>query len=177
MESGNYDDVEQTEEATLNNAPIGSILAWVPNALPGSDNSKATLDIPQGWQKCDGSIIDSPSVLAGQRTPDPNNEKRFLRGSPDETLLTLEDDMIQDHKHDISDHGHTHDYTDTYVDSTGTSSWNGIGGQAKWFPPTHEKTTQSQMTGVKVESVSSSYKKGEETRPKNMHVSYIMRIF
>ena len=177
MESGNYEDVEQTEESTLNNAPIGSILAWVPNALPGSNSSEATLDIPLGWQKCDGSIIDSPSVLAGQRTPDLNNEKRFLRGSPDETLLTLEDDMIQDHKHDISDPGHTHDYTDTYVDSTGTSSWNGIGGNAKWFPPTHEKTTQSQMTGVKVESVSSSYNRGEETRPKNMHVSYIMRIF
>ena len=79
MESGNYEDVQQTEEATLNNAPIGSILAWIPNALPGSDNSKATLDIPQGWQKCDGSIIDSPSVLAGQRTPDLNIEKVLMR--------------------------------------------------------------------------------------------------
>ena len=115
MESGTYDDVPETN--VMNYAPIGTILPWVPK--PEKNESVTSLDVPEGWQKCDGSLIPAPSVWAGQKTPDLNNERRFLRGSPDDSILTFEDDQLQDHHHDISDPGHEHDYSDYYITSYG----------------------------------------------------------
>ena len=108
MESGNYEDVGESQEIFLNLSPVGTILPWVPK--PIKDDSVTTLAVPEGWAKCDGSIIQAPSIWAGQRTPDLNNEMRFLRG-------------------------------------------------------------------LKVEGIADAYRKGDETRPRNMHVAYIMRIF
>ena len=56
--------------------------------------------------RCDGGLIPPPSVWAGQRTPDLNNERRFLRGGRDETVLTMEEDALQDHTHSVVDPGH-----------------------------------------------------------------------
>ena len=47
-------------------------------------------DPPAGWQRCDGSTILDPSIWAGERTPDLNNERRFLRGGSDDTVLFCE---------------------------------------------------------------------------------------
>ena len=110
MESGNYEDVEQTEEMIFNISPVGTILPWVPK--PAKDDSVTDLTVPEGWQKCDGSIIPSPSIWAGQKTPDLNNEMRFVRGAPDDSVLTLEEDQLMDHEHNFNDPGHTHDYKD-----------------------------------------------------------------
>ena len=96
MESGNYNDVPDVD--VMNYAPIGTILPWVPK--PVSNGSVLTdAIVPTGWQRCDGSIIPAPSIWAGQKTPDLNNEKRlrFLRGAPDDTVLMFEEDMLQDH--------------------------------------------------------------------------------
>ena len=70
-------------------------------------------DPPAGWQRCDGSTILEPSIWAGERTPDLNNERRFLRGGSDREVLTLEEDMVQDHGHEVNDPGHTHSYEDS----------------------------------------------------------------
>ena len=59
-------------------------------------------DPPAGWQRCDGSTILEPSIWAGERTPDLNNERRFLRGGSDTSVLSrkqnnmifLTDDLI-----------------------------------------------------------------------------------
>ena len=83
--------------------------------LPVSNGSLTDAIVPTGWQRCDGSIIPAPSIWAGQKTPDLNNEKRFLRGAPDDTVLIFEEDMLQDHEHVVTDHGHTHVYTDEHV--------------------------------------------------------------
>ena len=56
--------------------------------------------------RCDGGLIPPPSVWAGQRTPDLNNERRFLRGGRDETVLTMEEDALQNHTHTVVDPGH-----------------------------------------------------------------------
>ena len=74
MESGNYEDVPDTD--VMNYAPVGTILPWIPRPVK---NESTNLTLPKGWQRCDGSIIPSPSIWAGQRTPDLNNEMRFLR--------------------------------------------------------------------------------------------------
>ena len=78
--------------------PIGSIIAWLP-----SYSAKA--EIPTGWQRCDGSDI-TKGPLAGRKTPDLNNVKRFLRGSSDADSGTFEEDSVQDHLH--ADPGHRH---------------------------------------------------------------------
>merc|ERR1712126_453467 len=55
MESGIYDDVDQTVEDPLIYSPLGTILPWVPK--PDKNESLTTVDVPEGWQKCDGSLI------------------------------------------------------------------------------------------------------------------------
>ena len=88
-------------------------------------------DPPAGWQRCDGSTILDSSIWAGERTPDLNNERRFLRGGSDTSVLSrkqnnmifLTDDLIaisfqcrmtndqlQDHAHSVTNPGHSHPY-------------------------------------------------------------------
>ena len=64
--------------------PVGTILAWTMKVEVNGPYSK---EIPEGWLRCDGSIIPAPSVWAGQKTPDLNNDKRFLRGGTQKLFL------------------------------------------------------------------------------------------
>jgi hypothetical protein len=51
-------------------------------------NSPDNIPIPDGWLRCDGSIIPAPSPWVNLTTPNLNGEKRFLRGgSPAEILI------------------------------------------------------------------------------------------
>ena len=80
-------------------APIGTISAWT---MKVTVSGVEVGDIPDGWQRCDGSVILEPSIWAGERTPDLNNERRFLRGGSDTSVLSrkqnnmiyLTDDLI-----------------------------------------------------------------------------------
>ena len=135
----------------------------------------------EGWVRCDGKTIPKPSVWAGQRTPNLNGEKRFLRGASDSKVLTMEGDQMQDHKHGVYDPGHTHSYVDKYPNYSGND--NGRYGpkdsdksKDRW-DKTHYSTTKSEDTGITVQGVSSGSRFGSETRPKNMNVIYIMRVW
>ena len=79
-------------------APIGTIIAWY-----GEKLSNTT--IPSGWQLCDNSTI-LFGRMAGQNTPDLNNQGLFLRGGSEESVGQTEEDAIQDHLH--VDNGHSH---------------------------------------------------------------------
>ena len=68
-------------------APIGTISAWT---MKVTVEGVEVEDLPAGWQRCDGSTILEPSIWAGERTPDLNNERRFLRGGSDDTVLFCE---------------------------------------------------------------------------------------
>ena len=178
MESGNYEDVGESQEIFLTLSPVGTILPWVPK--PIKDDSVTTLAVPEGWAKCDGSIIQAPSTWAGQRTPDLNNEMRFLRGAPDDTVLSLEDDQLMDHLHEVADSGHSHGYKDGWRFSFERQQ--SSGSSLHYFHDDrdlgdHDRTSSSSVTGLKVEGIADAYRKGDETRPRNMHVAYIMRIF
>ena len=94
--------------SNLPEVPVGTIISWVLRV----DKSGATVDLPDGWMRCDGSTVPSGSIWAGKKVPDLNGERRFLRGGPDEDLLTLEDDQVQDHHHIVVDPGHSHPFTD-----------------------------------------------------------------
>ena len=134
------------------------------------------VNLPEGWVRCDGSTIPEPSVWAGQLTPNLNGEKRFLRGASDSEVLTMEEDQMQDHKHVVSDPGHTHVYSDMHTNNDAGPETGPEDGQGD-FDRDMQRTTSSRTTGITVQGVSSGYRSGSETRPKNMNVIYIMRVW
>merc|ERR1719458_1270097 len=97
----------------LHLAPIGTISAWVTKPTKETREDEM-VSLPEGWVRCDGATIPEPSVWAGQLTPNLNGERRFLRGASDSEVLNLEEDQMQDHKHQVSDPGHFHKYDDKY---------------------------------------------------------------
>merc|ERR1712136_132844 len=85
--------------------PIGSIIAWV--MKPGKDAVNISY-LPEGWMRCDGTLIPPPSIWAGLMTPELNNKKHFLRGGSDSEYLETEEDQIQKFEISLIDPGHTH---------------------------------------------------------------------
>ena len=113
-------------------------------------------------------------------TPNINGEERFLRGASDDSdMLKMEDDSIQTHTHGVSDPGHTHGYDDEFTD------WSKLGLQGPkaviqtssfWIH--HTKTTNKGKTGIRVNTpTGAGVRVDKETRPKNMRVVYIMKVF
>ena len=122
------------------------------------------MDLPAGWQRCDGSIIGHPSPWAGSLTPDLNNEKRFLRGGHDGEQLQMEEDSMKSHSHSTKD---------AYLDMSGyvcppntiqIAAW-GIQGGNTHDDLLCERGLESGQTGA------------GETKPKNMNVIFIIRVF
>ena len=70
---------------------LGSIIAWVPRTKNGQPDEA----LPEGWIRCNGSVIPEPSIWAGTNTPDLNGPRKFLRGGPDASALTMQDHMVQ----------------------------------------------------------------------------------
>ena len=59
--------------------PIGTIFAWHKHFFEKKDNSDGYLS--NGWMECNGDIInDKDSPCYGQKVPNLNGERRFLRG-------------------------------------------------------------------------------------------------
>jgi len=86
--------------------PIGAILPWL---------GPAWVELPPGWQRCDGSEITS-GPFKGAATPDLNNAGLFLRGGPDSDIGSVQQATLQEHTH--KDHGHSHvDNGHTHADS------------------------------------------------------------
>ena len=160
-------------------APIGTISAWVTKPTKETREDEM-VSLPDGWVRCDGATIPEPSVWAGQLTPNLNGEKRFLRGSSDSEMLTMEEDQMQDHKHQVSDPGHSHSYDDKYTSynehDDGAPGPKGADNDDERFDKSHDRTSGSSHSGLTVEGVSSG-NSGSETRPKNMNVIYIMRVW
>jgi len=161
--------------ATLHLSPIGTISAWV--TKPSKETREDEMvSLPDGWVRCDGATIPEPSVWAGQFTPNLNGEMRFLRGASDSNMLTMEEDQMQDHKHGLYDPGHSHQYDDKYTNNkdgpnTGPEDGEGVFGES------HTRYSVANYTRIAVQGVSSGYRSGSETRPKNMNVIYIMRVW
>jgi len=166
----------------LHLTPIGAIVAWTPRPATNHPN----MELPEGWIRCDGQVIPSPSNWAGIRTPDLNSQRRFLRGGNDNQCLTFEEDMFQDHTH--LDYGHTHrdaghlhelsgstlKYGHDYGDKDGSPHW---GRQS----PNNDDTVLESHANIQVAHAQignpNSGSRGYETRPKNMGVVWIMRIY
>ena len=126
--------------------------------------------------------------MKDQFAPDLNKAGRFLRGGDNVTSWTYQDHMMGQHKHSIHDPGHKHtddghghdllvsgDYGDeprhvmsqSPYDTAWSSRYVGRG----------YANIQSSHTSITVEEVSStSIPLGNEVRPKNMIVQYIIKV-
>jgi len=178
----NTENIDQNRDIidNLHLAPIGTISAWV--TKPSKEAREEDLvSLPDGWLRCDGATIPEPSVWAGQHTPNLNGEKRFLRGGSDSEVLTMEEDQMQDHEHRVSDPGHSHSYVDKYPQLfTGDNGYDGLADYDRTddrLDKSHNSESESSPTGLTVDGITSEYRFGSETRPKNMNVVYIMRVW
>jgi len=190
----------EDDMSKLNLSPIGTIAAWV------SKPEQTQMDeepLPDGWMKCDGSVIPPPSIWAGHNLPDLNGEKRFLRGGSYSDQLDTEDDMVQDHMHDENAHSHStkveikikdtyrqqydekHDHCNNncvtvkgasdHLETSEILYTSDEEIQNKDDNESIDVTNPSATCGTK--GVASKYRHGDETRPKNMNVQWIMRVF
>ena len=166
--------------------------------------------------RCDGSVIQAPSLWEGERTPNINGEERFLRGGLDGVQLSTQDDSLQSHTHRVSDSGHSHGVSDSghthgvsdpghthryhdrypsYGDGS-TGYWgpkHGDKDNDRWDNPNYRDTSNvksnvgvnsakanigvySSTSNIRVTNVSGARTSGE-TRPKNIRVVYIMKVF
>merc|ERR1711962_1834724 len=93
-------DTKHTNDiATLNEKmgtimPIGTILAWTPQA--NNETTDNAQDLPDGWVMCDGTLI-KEGPWKDKRTPHINDEGRFLRGSLEAEVLKTEEDQVKSH--------------------------------------------------------------------------------
>ena len=107
---------------------MGTILSWV---LRVDNSSGEFIDIPNGWMRCDGSVIPHGSIWTGKRVPNLNEERRFLKGGLDEDMLKLEEDQILNHNHHLTiiDPGHVHPYIDRWFDASMNTGKPGANGE------------------------------------------------
>ena len=93
----------------------------------------------------------------------------------------MEEDMMQDHRHTVHDYGHSHSYYDykftKYFHFNDAWLWFKAGTHKKVLFSDMERTTYKSYTDISVNGVTSAYRSGSETRPKNMNAVYIMRVY
>ena len=137
----------------------GAILAWSP--YPDIDTPNPAT-VPRGWVLCDGSEI-TEGDWKGRRTPDLNKSKRFLRGGHVGDALTMEEDSVNAEKLTYEDRFYN---PDTGSCPSGTTHWvnrrvcnKGCDDDAVCKRTVHLKGSSS------------------ETKPKNMNVVFIMKVF
>ena len=155
---------------------LGTILPWVPR--PNKDTGNP-IGIPECWVECNGQLI-TKGIWNGEKTPDLNEARRFIRGGPLSEALDSQEDSIQQHTHHINDPGHTHGYVydflanKHYLDDS-FFNWVGKEEGEKGVEHSHRSTTNQQYSGVEVSGVNEG-QYSEETRPKNMKVTFIMKV-
>jgi len=179
-------------------SPIGTIIAWVHKPVK---SVTTVMDLPDGWMWCNGSII-TKGPWKGEKTPDLNTVGAFLRGGREDLVLEMEDDQIKDHKHSDSGHSHSCTATSTAGDHSHTYSYGRhdqgdgsfMGTDADWDEMDRDRIEyQTVQTGYSkiyisttcktgtvfsgIGGVTSGSKTGGETRPVNMKVIYIMKIY
>ena len=158
----------------LNITFSGTILSWVPKPNKAAGN-KAT--VPKCWVECDGRKI-SEGIWKGQKTPDLNNAQRFLRGGTQNQALGTQSDALQDHHHNLYDPGHSHRYNDKYWERYARDHGQGATELDRFddtFDKSHYTYTSNSKSGIYVRGVKYA-RTSTETRPKNMKVTFIMKV-
>ena len=149
-------------------------------------DSNENLDLPDGWLPCDGHSIEN-GPWAGGATPNLNTNGHFLRGGNENDVMVFEEDQIHDHEH--TDAGHSHSsppHSHPYLEHSSTSAvhigpQNAYGG-GEWTDGDISRTTTPTSVPIdnaksSIGGVSSSYRSGDETRPRNMKVIWVMKCW
>lgn len=178
----NYATVLYSDGANVYYADAGAIVALVPQGTPpGIISAFGGSAAPTGWLLCDGSSYATVTYFnlfsaigytwggsgANFNVPLLNNG-RFLRGTGGNAgaLGTYQTDQFGTHTHALTDPGHLHQVGTTVARPvTGTSAiygtTEGVAGA---------QFTQSNTTGITIGSTG-----GNETRPINASVNYIIK--
>ena len=119
-------------------------------------------------------------IWSGQKTPDLNNQNRFLRGGNENEVLTIQEDSLQDHYHFHTDYGHNHGYTDTHFNNASGDGYLGPNHyQNEYYVDAfnwpYDAITLGATTGISVTGATGA-RIDTETRPKNMFVIYLMKV-
>jgi len=178
----------------INTAPVGTITAWVTRP----EDSGQTANLPDGWVKCDGHPIPAPSIWEGKPTPDLNSGGWFLRGGSDDEMLTHQEESARMMDHDHIDVGHSHSaesdapnskHNHKYVDSWRPYDDDGNMCSGDHKMPKHiimPKGTSTATISIDTTIHGNTAKIGEvenyedkvcETRPRNLAVIYIIRVW
>ncbi len=182
--------------ATDNSLPVGTIIAW------GGPSSS----VPANWMLCNGKALNKSVYKelftaigtswgsAGDKFNLPDLRGRFLRGDdagtgrdPDANkrvpsnpggnttgVGSVQADSLQNHSHDQTPH--THDYLFEYnifqIADTGSGTW------IKGTNTKHLTSTSSNanILGANRYNTKSAVSAGEETRPKNTAVNFIIKV-
>ncbi len=148
--------------------PIGSIVAWHKNLF-------GTPSLLDGWVECNGQVVDDPeSPYDGQTLPDLNGEKRFLRGGA--TSGEDQSDALRSHPHDFSattdlKGSHHHSIDGNFAKGGGDYDRDHIGSGLGFADYTEDAGNHTHPVSGRTDHFG-----GEETRPVNMSVVWIMRI-
>ena len=152
------------------------------------------VDLPRGWMFCNGSDI-TEGPWKGGKTPDLNSIGAFLRGGTEDLVLEMEDGQLEDHTHEDTGHSHTcsatsvsepHHHTssgrwkrETLPEGTFYSDYVDYGAIHYSDDTTVKVTTTCSLASERsgLGGVSSSANSGSETRPINMKVMYVIRVF
>jgi len=199
--------VLKQNQGFLSDLPLGTIIPWHRDMQihPNSGN-KYIPQLPAGWVKCDGRKLKDPeSPFHGQVIPDLNGEGRFLRGAA--TSGELQDNQMQSHTHADAGHTHEDEGHGHSIEDPGhghkAPTWNGQDGPYEvprygysydydGAAPTTESTTGIEIEKGSAKILSSKADLGEpvamdgsslgervgnETRPINMSVIWIMKVY
>ena len=174
----NKEQDDAISDMELSSLPLGSIIPWINR--PAIDTIHHE-DLPEGWVICNGTIIPK-GVWSGEKTPNLNGEGRFLRGGAPHLVLNMEDHMVQDHTHIDNGHthedaGHSHPYEDcgqgimTIDGHDYPAAANNCVNKASHISKANIQKSKVNMGGIE------SGHSGNETRPINMRVIWIMKAW
>lgn len=156
--------------------PIGAVVPWHKNPKDNNDTSMPSPTLSSAWVECNGQIlVDAESPLDGMKVPDLNGatdefsgKGLFVRGGA--VSGNYQEDQMQSHKHDDSGHSHS-----GWVHGGGHYVY-GHEHHNHWEANLHGVGTGHANLGDPTETGAGAPRHGEETRPVNMSMVYIMRV-
>jgi hypothetical protein len=181
-------DIKLTPETFVNkpqsviNVPIGAIIPWHKTFA----NSLSTIVLPIGWQECDGSLIsDTRSPMHGSTMPNINGLGQFIRGSA--TSGTVQYSQNKSHSHTASTTA-AFNNTPTVSVSTNPNSLATLGNSGSGTSIRMDADYNGALGDLMLISASSTIGAStivnastagtpDESRPDNISMVYIMRIF
>ena len=176
--------------------PVGTIIAW-----GGTDKT-----VPAGWMICNGKALSKTGYKelfaaigaswgsAGDKFNLPDLRGRFLRGvdggtgrDPDANKRTpanpggtrlgagsVQEDCLQNHKHDQKPHTHYHYFYNYSTGVTTGAAYTAIANEAQDQRLTLAATVD--LMGASRYNTKSQVQAGEESRPKNAAVTFIIKV-